>query len=167
MSGGVFSGRLGTRIASVTYDEAVVRIIDAASAPAPHGYVCACNVHTVSMARRDPAYLSYGVFHADGALAVGLRRSVSSAYHCFNCSTVGGVPIHKGMSATISSKVAPLFTSEEIKPYRSISIRCPELAYEECSNAECPSPDRRAWLLPIMGRFARKSNTQGPAERPD
>ncbi|HYF50304.1 MAG TPA: WecB/TagA/CpsF family glycosyltransferase [Planctomycetota bacterium] len=47
---------LGTRIASVTYDEAVASIIDAASAPAPHAYVCACNVHTVSMARRDPLY---------------------------------------------------------------------------------------------------------------
>jgi N-acetylglucosaminyldiphosphoundecaprenol N-acetyl-beta-D-mannosaminyltransferase len=47
---------LGTRIASVTYDEAVARIVAAASFPAPHAYVCACNVHTVSMARRDPAY---------------------------------------------------------------------------------------------------------------
>jgi len=46
---------LGTRIASVTYDEAVAAIMRAAAQPA-HAYVCACNVHTVSMARRDEHY---------------------------------------------------------------------------------------------------------------
>ncbi|HYG76341.1 MAG TPA: WecB/TagA/CpsF family glycosyltransferase [Planctomycetota bacterium] len=48
---------LGTRIASVTYDEALSFILElAARDPRAHGYVCATNVHTVSMARRDPAY---------------------------------------------------------------------------------------------------------------
>ena len=44
---------LGTRIASVTYDEAVALLIAKAAAGASHGYVCAANVHTVSMARRS------------------------------------------------------------------------------------------------------------------
>ena len=47
---------LGTRISSVTYDEAIQTIIEAAGRPMGHAYVCAANVHTVSMARRDCAY---------------------------------------------------------------------------------------------------------------
>ena len=48
---------LGTRIASVTYDEAVALIMaKAARAEAAHAYVCAANVHTVSMARRSEQY---------------------------------------------------------------------------------------------------------------
>ena len=47
---------LGTRVASVTYDEAVAVVLDAAKQTAPHGYVCAVNVHSVSLARRDEAY---------------------------------------------------------------------------------------------------------------
>ena len=48
---------LGTRIASVTYDEAVALILDAAAGaePAP-GYVCAANVHTVALARWHAAF---------------------------------------------------------------------------------------------------------------
>jgi len=48
---------LGTRIASVTYDEAVAFILDRAAGERPaHAYVCAANVHTVSLARRDAAF---------------------------------------------------------------------------------------------------------------
>ncbi|MCY3023512.1 MAG: WecB/TagA/CpsF family glycosyltransferase, partial [Planctomycetota bacterium] len=48
---------LGTRIASVTYDEAVAVILDKAERePHAHAYVCAANVHTVSLARRDAAF---------------------------------------------------------------------------------------------------------------
>ena len=47
---------LGSRIASVTYSEAVEIILERAARPASHAYVCAANVHCVSMARRDPAY---------------------------------------------------------------------------------------------------------------
>jgi N-acetylglucosaminyldiphosphoundecaprenol N-acetyl-beta-D-mannosaminyltransferase len=47
---------LGTRIASVTYEEAVNRIIEEAEKPEAHGYVCAANVHTVSMARRSAEF---------------------------------------------------------------------------------------------------------------
>jgi len=57
MPGVVHLPVLGTRIASVTYDEAVALILDAAGRDAPaHAYVCAANVHTVSLARRDPAF---------------------------------------------------------------------------------------------------------------
>jgi N-acetylglucosaminyldiphosphoundecaprenol N-acetyl-beta-D-mannosaminyltransferase len=44
---------LGTRIASVTYAEAVSLIIDRAAQGNAHTYVCAANVHSVSMARRS------------------------------------------------------------------------------------------------------------------
>jgi len=50
---------LGTRVASVDYAEAVNLILARASRPDPaqaHGYVCAVNVHTVSIARRDPDF---------------------------------------------------------------------------------------------------------------
>jgi len=48
---------LGTRIASVTYDEAVAFILEkAAAGPEAHAYVCAVNVHTVSLARREAAF---------------------------------------------------------------------------------------------------------------
>jgi N-acetylglucosaminyldiphosphoundecaprenol N-acetyl-beta-D-mannosaminyltransferase len=48
---------LGTRVASVTYDEALTAILDAAhQEPPAHAYVCAVNVHTVSLARRDAAF---------------------------------------------------------------------------------------------------------------
>jgi len=47
---------LGTRVASVDYAEAVRLILDRASQPAPRAYVCAVNVHTVSIARRDPSF---------------------------------------------------------------------------------------------------------------
>jgi N-acetylglucosaminyldiphosphoundecaprenol N-acetyl-beta-D-mannosaminyltransferase len=47
---------LGTRIASVTYDEALAVIQEKARQAAAHCYVCAANVHTVSYARRYPAY---------------------------------------------------------------------------------------------------------------
>jgi N-acetylglucosaminyldiphosphoundecaprenol N-acetyl-beta-D-mannosaminyltransferase len=48
---------LGTRISSVTYEEAVSVILDKAEHDdAAHAYVCAANVHTVSMARQNPAY---------------------------------------------------------------------------------------------------------------
>jgi N-acetylglucosaminyldiphosphoundecaprenol N-acetyl-beta-D-mannosaminyltransferase len=47
---------LGTRIASVTCDEAVGIIVDAARQSHAHAYVCACNVHTVSMARQNEEY---------------------------------------------------------------------------------------------------------------
>jgi len=48
---------LGTRIASVTYDEAISFILDLAERkPCSQGYVCAANVHTVGMARRDRDY---------------------------------------------------------------------------------------------------------------
>jgi N-acetylglucosaminyldiphosphoundecaprenol N-acetyl-beta-D-mannosaminyltransferase len=43
---------LGTRIASVTYDEAVACIV-AHAEKSSRGYVCAANVHTVSIARRS------------------------------------------------------------------------------------------------------------------
>lgn len=48
---------LGTRIASVTYDEAVAAILERAEGEEPaRCYVCAANVHTVSLARRDAAF---------------------------------------------------------------------------------------------------------------
>lgn len=47
---------LGSRVASVTYAEAVERILARAEEQRPGAYVCAANVHCVSMARRDPAY---------------------------------------------------------------------------------------------------------------
>jgi len=47
---------IGTRIASVTYDEAVAIIFVAARAPAAHAYVCAVSVHGLAMARKDPAF---------------------------------------------------------------------------------------------------------------
>ena len=47
---------LGTRIASVTYEEAVALIMEKAGAEQAHAYVCACNVHTVSMARWKETY---------------------------------------------------------------------------------------------------------------
>ncbi|MFH0938652.1 MAG: WecB/TagA/CpsF family glycosyltransferase [Planctomycetota bacterium] len=47
---------LGARIASVTYDESVAIILRAAREENSRGYVCAANVHTVSMARRDLRY---------------------------------------------------------------------------------------------------------------
>ena len=48
---------LGTRVASVTYEEAVGLILDtAAREEHAHAYVCAVNVHTVSLARRDRAF---------------------------------------------------------------------------------------------------------------
>jgi len=46
---------LGTSVASVTYDEALTHILSQAQQGA-RGYVCAVNVHTVSMARRDLAF---------------------------------------------------------------------------------------------------------------
>ena len=45
---------LGTRIASVTYDEAVSTILDRVAQG--HAYVCAANVHSVSMARRSAEF---------------------------------------------------------------------------------------------------------------
>lgn len=50
---------LGTRVASVDYAEAVKFILARASQPDPagaRGYVCAVNVHTVSIARREPDF---------------------------------------------------------------------------------------------------------------
>jgi len=47
---------LGTRIASVTYAEAVEYILEYAEKKDAHGYVCAANVHTVSMARRSSEF---------------------------------------------------------------------------------------------------------------
>lgn len=47
---------LGTRVASVNYDEAVAAILAAAAAPQAHSYVCVVNVHSVSMARLDERY---------------------------------------------------------------------------------------------------------------
>lgn len=47
---------LGTRVASVNYAEAVNLILTRARQPAPHAYVCAVNVHTVSIARRDAGF---------------------------------------------------------------------------------------------------------------
>lgn len=47
---------LGSRIASVTYAEAVELILARAKDAKPGAYVCAANVHCVSMARHDPAY---------------------------------------------------------------------------------------------------------------
>ncbi|HLX62518.1 MAG TPA: WecB/TagA/CpsF family glycosyltransferase [Planctomycetota bacterium] len=47
---------LGSRIASVNYAEAVEIILARANEYKPGAYVCAANVHCVSMARRDPAY---------------------------------------------------------------------------------------------------------------
>jgi N-acetylglucosaminyldiphosphoundecaprenol N-acetyl-beta-D-mannosaminyltransferase len=47
---------LGTRIASVTYDEAVSLIIERAATGRAHAYVCAANVHSVSMARRSAKF---------------------------------------------------------------------------------------------------------------
>lgn len=47
---------LGTRIASVTYAEAVALIIDRAAQNQGHAYVCAANVHSVSMARRSAEF---------------------------------------------------------------------------------------------------------------
>jgi len=49
---------LGTRIASVTYDEATAVILDAAACDAAHAYICAVNVHTISIARREPDFRS-------------------------------------------------------------------------------------------------------------
>lgn len=69
---------LGTRIASVTYDEAVAAILEAAGRETPGGYVCAVNVHTVSLARRDGNFR--GVLNAallavpDGAPLVWAHR---------------------------------------------------------------------------------------------
>jgi len=50
---------LGTRVASVDYAEAVKFILARASQPdsaGSRGYVCAVNVHTVSVARREPDF---------------------------------------------------------------------------------------------------------------
>ena len=47
---------LGTHIASVTYAEAVEAVLARASERKPGAYVCAANVHCVSMARHDPSY---------------------------------------------------------------------------------------------------------------
>ena len=47
---------LGTSVASVTYDEAVAAILEAAARPEAHAYVCAVNVHTISIARRDSEF---------------------------------------------------------------------------------------------------------------
>ena len=47
---------LGTRIASVTYAEAVESIIARAASGKAHAYVCAANVHSVSMARRSAEF---------------------------------------------------------------------------------------------------------------
>src|SRR5437764_8958479 len=47
---------LGSRIASVDYAQAVEIILARAQQPKPGAYVCAANVHCVSMARRDAAY---------------------------------------------------------------------------------------------------------------
>jgi N-acetylglucosaminyldiphosphoundecaprenol N-acetyl-beta-D-mannosaminyltransferase len=47
---------LGTRVASLTYAEAVDCIVERASAYAPGAFVCAANVHCVSMARRNSSY---------------------------------------------------------------------------------------------------------------
>lgn len=47
---------LGTRVASVTYDEAVALLLKRAENPNANTYVCAVNVHTVSIARRDPTF---------------------------------------------------------------------------------------------------------------
>ena len=47
---------IGTRIASVTYEEAVALILEKAAQSPAHSYVCAANVHTVSMARRNVEY---------------------------------------------------------------------------------------------------------------
>ncbi len=44
---------LGTRIASVTYAEAVEQIVERAAPGKAHAYVCVANVHSVSMARRS------------------------------------------------------------------------------------------------------------------
>ena len=72
---------LGTRIASVTYDEAVEIILRRARAEQPNAYICAANVHTVSLARRDPLYRGAlnGALLAvpDGAPLVWARRDVS------------------------------------------------------------------------------------------
>jgi len=57
MRGVVHLPILGARIASVTYDEAVALILGVAAREEPaRGYVCAANVHTVSLARRDAAF---------------------------------------------------------------------------------------------------------------
>ena len=47
---------LGCHIASVTYAEAVEAIVMRARTPATGAYVCAANVHCVSMARRNASY---------------------------------------------------------------------------------------------------------------
>lgn len=47
---------LGSRIASVTYAEAVEHILARAEENLAGAYVCAANVHCVSMARWDPSY---------------------------------------------------------------------------------------------------------------
>ncbi len=47
---------LGTRVASVTYGEAVEAVLSRALEHKPGAYVCAANVHCVSMARRNPSY---------------------------------------------------------------------------------------------------------------
>lgn len=47
---------IGTRIGSVTYDEAVAIVLDAARNPLAHAYVCAVSVHGLAMARKDPAF---------------------------------------------------------------------------------------------------------------
>ncbi len=47
---------LGTRIASVTYAEAVELILARALVRRPGAYICAANVHCVSTARQDPNY---------------------------------------------------------------------------------------------------------------
>jgi N-acetylglucosaminyldiphosphoundecaprenol N-acetyl-beta-D-mannosaminyltransferase len=47
---------LGTRVASVTYDEAVALLLARAERTSAHAYACAVNVHTVSVARRDSTF---------------------------------------------------------------------------------------------------------------
>jgi N-acetylglucosaminyldiphosphoundecaprenol N-acetyl-beta-D-mannosaminyltransferase len=47
---------LGTRVASVTYDEAVALLLARAERKPAHAYACAVNVHTVSVARRDSTF---------------------------------------------------------------------------------------------------------------
>lgn len=49
---------LGTRVASVTYNEAVEAVLTRAAEHTSGAYVCVANVHCVSMARRNPSYRS-------------------------------------------------------------------------------------------------------------
>ncbi|HEY3320033.1 MAG TPA: WecB/TagA/CpsF family glycosyltransferase [Planctomycetota bacterium] len=162
---------LGTRVASLTYNEAVEAIMELAAPGPAHAYVCAVNVHTVSVARRDPGFREVlnGAFLAlpDGKPLVwahrllGGRRLPDRVYgptlmlHLCRAAAERGVPIYLyGGADGVAEKLGQ--TLKEQFPTLQVAGTCsPPFREEKTPDSRLPDSRLEAEIAAINASGAR------------